>query len=494
MGRHPKHLVKKEENIDIFEFMEPAESSTLLDEMPVLSAQDVNSIIPSYSSVMENDEWPDKLLELDYDMNLPSDLLADDGVKYEPRIVQVTNFQEDNSIQPADYPITIKAEALSEEENDPSDDEPYEIKYACEKSLFNSMAAPVMKHPWKIDMANDLDEENTDDFAGDQNIELLNEYEENDTYRRLKAIIASTHSNQIEIPAWVRRYYRKLCVRKAQRSLGKPVFNLDNYPKHKLAKANPKNVALVLDRFHQLISASGNFSTGNRDNASTFHARLTGSSVHELFMSPHTGRTLHPFIYRNDTCVPVWIKLMCELQYEVNGEMPSRASIDFCYVRPQHIAAVNALLQRMFWPGIDSEYQLRIQFNYSIQLIHFYFCPVSECLTYPDFSIVALYKKLVIGCAFLVPDVGHNEAYVSFMAVRPGWQRAGIASFMLYHLTQTCMGKDFTLHVSATNPAICLYQKFGFKIEEMILDFYEKFLPIDSNQHSKHAFFLRLER
>lgn len=118
---------------------------------------------------------------------------------------------------------------------------------------------------------------------------------------------------------------------------------------------------------------------------------------------------------------------------------------------------------------------------------------MSECLTYPDFSIVALYKKLVVGCAFLVPDVGHNEAYISFMAVRPGWQRAGIASFMLYHLTQTCMGRDFTLHVSATNPAICLYQKFGFKIEEMILDFYEKFLPIDST-HSKHAFFLRLER
>lgn len=118
---------------------------------------------------------------------------------------------------------------------------------------------------------------------------------------------------------------------------------------------------------------------------------------------------------------------------------------------------------------------------------------VSECLSYPDFTVVALYKKLVIGCAFLVPDVGHNEAYVSFMAVRPGWQRAGIASFMLYHLTQTCIGKDITLHVSATNPAICLYQKFGFKIQELILDFYDKYLPYDSTQ-SRHAFFLRLER
>lgn len=118
---------------------------------------------------------------------------------------------------------------------------------------------------------------------------------------------------------------------------------------------------------------------------------------------------------------------------------------------------------------------------------------MSECLSYPEFTIVALYKRLVVGCAFLVPDVGHNDAYISFMAVRPGWQRAGIASFMLYHLTQTCMGKDITLHVSATNAAVCLYQKFGFKMEEVILDFYDKYLPIGS-PHSRHAFFLRMKR
>lgn len=46
---------------------------------------------------------------------------------------------------------------------------------------------------------------------------------------------------------------------------------------------------------------------------------------------------------------------MCELQYKVNGVPPSRAPIDFCYVRPNHIAAVNALLQTVFWPGIDSK-------------------------------------------------------------------------------------------------------------------------------------------
>lgn len=372
--------LQNDPNFDANLKFQPTDTSILLDEMPVLSAHDVNSVIPSYSNVIENDAWPDRLLELDYDMNLPSDLLADECETFhEPRIVQVTNFQEENSIQTAEYPMEIKTEVQSDGEEETNDDEPYEIKYLCEKSLFNT-AVPVAKQPWEIDMANDMEEENTDDFAGDQHIELINEYEENETYRRLNAIVSSPYSNRIEIPAWVRRYYRKLCVRKLQRSLGKPVFNLDNYQKHKLTKTKPNNGALVLDRFHQLISGSGNFSTGNREMASTFHARLAGSSVHELFISPHTGRILHPFIYRNDTCVPVWVKLMCELQYEVNGELPSRASIDFCYVRPQHIAAVNALLQRMFWPGIDSEFIIRMS-NKIISLdIYSNFNSIFQCL------------------------------------------------------------------------------------------------------------------
>lgn len=118
---------------------------------------------------------------------------------------------------------------------------------------------------------------------------------------------------------------------------------------------------------------------------------------------------------------------------------------------------------------------------------------MTECLNYPDFTVVPLYKKLVAGCAFMVPDVGHNEAYISFMAVRPCWQRSGIATFMLYHLTQTCMGKDITLHVSASNKAVCLYQKFGFKTEQVILNFYEKYFPYTSPE-SRHALLLRLTR
>lgn len=58
---------------------------------------------------------------------------------------------------------------------------------------------------------------------------------------------------------------------------------------------------------------------------------------------------------------------------------------------------------------------------------------------------------------------------------------------------QTCMGKDVTLHVSASNAAMLLYQRFGFKAEEYILDFYDKYYPADSAE-CRHAFFLRLRR
>ena len=145
--------------------------------------------------------------------------------------------------------------------------------------------------------------------------------------------------------------------------------------------------------------------------------------------------------------------------------------IDFCYVQPNHIPAVNTLASLLFWPGID----------------------VTEVLQYPDFSCVVLYKRLCIGLAFLVPDTRWNESYLSYFGVHPDWSNSGIGTFMLYHIIQTNMGKDLTLHVSASNPAVLLYQKFGFKVEEFVRDFYDKYLPEESKE-CKHALFLRLSR
>lgn len=55
------------------------------------------------------------------------------------------------------------------------------------------------------------------------------------------------------------------------------------------------------------------------------------------------------------------------------------------------------------------------------------------------------------------------------------------------------MGKDLTLHVAKDNAALNLYHKFGFKVEESVQDFYDKYLPADSTG-CNHAFFTRLTR
>ena len=66
-------------------------------------------------------------------------------------------------------------------------------------------------------------------------------------------------------------------------------------------------------------------------------------------------------------------------------------------------------------------------------------------------------------------------------------------SNVLCVLEQTCPGKDVMLHVSATNDAVILYQKLGFKPEEFLVDFYKKYYPDDS-PICKHAFLMRLRR
>ncbi len=99
----------------------------------------------------------------------------------------------------------------------------------------------------------------------------------------------------------------------------------------------------------------------------------------------------------------------------------------------------------------------------------------------------------MIGFAFLLPTASHTEAYLTFLFVRPGWRRCGLAKFFLYHLIQSCSGKDIVLHVSVNNPALMLYQSFGFKVEERISSFYDKYLPAHSKE-SRDALFLRLAR
>lgn len=361
MGKYKWDLkVKEEPPIDILDFIDSAENSNLLDEMPILptlTTEEINSVIPSFTTTNDIDLFDgffDKpKIELPFDENDFS----------EPKIVQITNYQDldQNPLANDQLQSNIKQEIPSDidmqdddiEEEAEEEEIPYEDKYVCKKSLFKR-SAPPEKYPWEIDFG-DQNNDDDDDFVGDKSIELMGEYEENEIYKRLKSIFEASESKSIDIPPWIRRHYRKLSVRKMQRGLGLPIFNIDKFNKKLFEVSNASSTPALLDRFHHLIAASGNFSSGTKTNE-TFMARLAGTCQYDLFISPHTERVLHPFIYRNDTCMPAWVKMMCELQYEVNGEMPSRASIDYCYLRPQHIAAVNGLLQRMFWPGIDSKH------------------------------------------------------------------------------------------------------------------------------------------
>lgn len=351
MGKYKWNLkVKEEPLVDILDFIDSNENSNLFDEMPILptlTSDEINSVIPSFT--MSTDM---NLLDNLFDCEPKVELPIEEDEFSEAKVLQVNNYQDQN--EPESLEIDIKHEIPSDIEIQDDEDEeelPYEEKYVCEKSLFKSKSSPD-KYPWEIDFA--AEEENDDDFNGDKYIELMGEYEENEIYKRLKAIFDASNTQQIEIPSWIRRHYRKLCMRQSQRSLGLPVFNVDKFNKKGIHLSNQTSTPAVLDRYHHLISSSGDFSSGIRAD-STFMARLAGSCKYDLFVSPHTERVLHPFIYRDDTAVPPWVKLMCELQYEISKTMPSRASIDYCYVRPQHIAAVNGLLQRLFWPGIDSK-------------------------------------------------------------------------------------------------------------------------------------------
>ncbi|XP_017785096.1 PREDICTED: cysteine-rich protein 2-binding protein [Nicrophorus vespilloides] len=204
--------------------------------------------------------------------------------------------------------------------------------------------------------------------------------------------------------------------------------------------------------------------------------KIMGNIREDTILSPYSSLYLKPYIRRDVATTPTWLKMMAEVLIKSNKSdsnyvLPARSSVDYVYVQPSHIPAINSLCNQFFWPGID----------------------LTDCLQYPDFSCVVLYKKLIIGFAFIVPDVKIHENYISFVFVRPQWRNCGIGRFMIYHLIQTSMGKDITLHVSINNPALFLYQKFGFKVEHVVQNFYEKYYQKNSKE-SKHAFFCRLER
>ncbi|XP_066587744.1 cysteine-rich protein 2-binding protein [Prorops nasuta] len=409
--------------------------------------------------LLEEDELNDiNMLDIEDDIDLTSqsynsslaDLMKDfqqhNNNSHIPQLLE--NFTTDwayNMDESLDN--VIKNELIQEEVNnydENSDDSTVSIREQPVKSLFHSTIK--RSPPWHKPVAK---RENTVRMTNQEELYLLQKFNK---------------SNLKFATPVIRRFYRKLAVRKLKREYSLPLLDIDQFKSRSEIKKSFEGTSRVLDRFF------------GEDLDSIFEQRLQGYTEPVAVHSPYTNRLLKPFIRRDVECQPLWLQLTSELLSKANKakpewKLPTRASVDYSYIRPQHIPAINSLCSQFFWPGID----------------------LTECLQYPDFSCVVLYKKLVIGFAILVPDVGYNEAYISFILTRPEWRKAGIGTFMLYHLIQTCMGKDVTLHVSATNPALILYQKFGFKIEEFVQDFYDKYIPPNSKD-CRHALFLRLSR
>ncbi|CAL1715227.1 unnamed protein product [Somion occarium] len=172
-----------------------------------------------------------------------------------------------------------------------------------------------------------------------------------------------------------------------------------------------------------------------------------------------------------------WMDLMRDIRDHFTFMHPDRdhpieveAPIEYAPLRASHLNQVHELLRHAFWDGID----------------------VSDSLQYsPEkCTIIATYKKSIVGCAFLSSP---QETYITYLAVRPGWENAQIATKMLYHLITMNPGRDILLHVSIKNPAMLLYNRFGFKAEEFIVGFYEAYMDSHSRA-SKNAFRLRLRR
>ncbi|XP_040837737.1 cysteine-rich protein 2-binding protein isoform X5 [Ochotona curzoniae] len=288
-------------------------------------------------------------------------------------------------------------------------------------------------------------------------------YEEKLLLRRLEACPTA-----VAMTPEARRLKRKLIVRQAKRDRGLPLFDLDQVV----------NAALLL--VDGIYGAKEGGVSRLPAGPATYRTTCQDFRILDRYQTALPSRKgfrhqTTKFLRDYETKPPK-LQLLSQIRShlhrsDLDWTPEPDAPLDYCYVRPNHIPTINSMCHEFFWPGID----------------------LSECLQYPDFSVVVLYKKVIIAFGFMVPDVKYNEAYISFLFVHPEWRRAGIATFMIYHLIQTCMGKDVTLHVSASNPAMLLYQKFGFKTEEYVLDFYDKYYPLESTE-CKHAFFLRLRR
>ncbi|GAB1518443.1 hypothetical protein RhiTH_001502 [Rhizoctonia solani] len=126
------------------------------------------------------------------------------------------------------------------------------------------------------------------------------------------------------------------------------------------------------------------------------------------------GHISSPMVFFQDweTMSP-WMELMSDVMNHHRLSHPEDMDIDtyswapitYTPIYAWHLSQVHDLLERAFWLGIDVSDSVKWD--------------AEQC------SVVALYKKLVVGCAFLSETI---DPYVTYIAVRAGWEQSGIAT------------------------------------------------------------------
>jgi len=178
-------------------------------------------------------------------------------------------------------------------------------------------------------------------YISDENIPRMTRQEEAYLLQKINKTDIS------KVPSTIKRLYRKLTVRKRKKEYRRPILDIDQIGCKSGTSVIPsKDNNRVLDRFY------------NDDLGYMFEQRLQGYNEPVFVHSPYTGRLLKPFIRRDISYQPLWLKIMEELCTKVNKnnsqwKPPPKASVDYSYIRPQHVPAINSLCRQFFWPGID---------------------------------------------------------------------------------------------------------------------------------------------
>ncbi|KAJ7483192.1 hypothetical protein FB451DRAFT_101778 [Mycena latifolia] len=260
---------------------------------------------------------------------------------------------------------------------------------------------------------------------------------------------------------------RKLKLGQERRRAGYPENNISTCPQNSTdQELLPDASSSLSENPNGIIEALESITTTPFENS--FLSRLHGVA---------RGAAIPGLVSVDWETVTPWMSLMSDVRDHYSFAHPERdrppstvSPITYTSLQPWHLDQVHDMLSRAFWSGID----VRDSLEYSPE----------RC------TIVATYGRLVVGVAIISSP---RETYITYLAVRAGWDNAQIATTMLYHLINLNPHQDITLHVSANNSAMLLYNRFGFKAEGFVAGFYDAYLDPNSRA-SKNAFRLRLRQ